>query len=500
VGTSVTAIVTLLDEVTFFSGPGESYDPVATVFGGLIWPVRGASEDGAWWQLSCTDDLGEVIPQCWVSADPEVTAPTGPLTEETTALPTDVEHVLILALFGVNMRSSPEVEAEIIEVLPLGGIAEVTGINEDGTWWRVRCLDGTIGNCWISADPAFSIPTTFTDFSLSGLAYSPVDEQLQLWVIQPDLLPAIKAENFRGTLSPDGKSALRCCVSRETLETLTLIDLDTGDEATLVESTGYIVQSPTWLSAEPGKVFFVSKATNALGQPSGPGLGYLTTVNTDGSGYEILDSENNTHSTPSLSPDGQIIAYNRGDDTIFGAAIFTPWFYRFDTGPEEFDYTVFGLTDIPELSFGEPAWSPDGTRLAWTIGGELTGDGNWKVGLAIFDLQAESVEIINPYIPTEAFPQTVTSFVGPAWNPTGEWITWEGFPAATLPGFWAIKADGTEQIYVENATTPIWSPDGNLLAFNITGTILIMEAGVWEIQHSGLPAGNIVIDWVSLVE
>ena len=70
------AVVIAADEATLYSGPGPSYAPVATVFGGLSYPVIGLSDDGAWWRLECYDDSNVRIPSCWVSADPTVTAPT----------------------------------------------------------------------------------------------------------------------------------------------------------------------------------------------------------------------------------------------------------------------------------------------------------------------------------------------------------------------------------------------------------------------------------------
>lgn len=66
------------DEATFYSGPGTSYEPVATVFGGQTYPVLGISDDGAWWRLLCFDDANEWIASCWVSADPTVTTPAMP--------------------------------------------------------------------------------------------------------------------------------------------------------------------------------------------------------------------------------------------------------------------------------------------------------------------------------------------------------------------------------------------------------------------------------------
>jgi hypothetical protein len=74
--TDVPAVVIAADEATFYSGPGTTYEPVATVAGGFNYPVIGASTDGQWWRLVCYDDANARIPSCWVSADPAISQPT----------------------------------------------------------------------------------------------------------------------------------------------------------------------------------------------------------------------------------------------------------------------------------------------------------------------------------------------------------------------------------------------------------------------------------------
>lgn len=76
--TEAVSVVINGDEATFYSGPGTSYAPVATVFGGQSYPVLGVSDDGAWWRLLCYDDANVWIASCWVSADPAVTTPAMP--------------------------------------------------------------------------------------------------------------------------------------------------------------------------------------------------------------------------------------------------------------------------------------------------------------------------------------------------------------------------------------------------------------------------------------
>ena len=62
----IEAVVIAADEAMLYSGPGTTYAPVATVFGGTSYPVIGLSDDGAWWRLECYDDSNARIPSCWV--------------------------------------------------------------------------------------------------------------------------------------------------------------------------------------------------------------------------------------------------------------------------------------------------------------------------------------------------------------------------------------------------------------------------------------------------
>jgi hypothetical protein len=76
--TDVVSVLINSDEATFYSGPGATFNPVATVFGGQTYPVIGVSLDSEWWRLRCYDDNNVLIPQCWVSADPAITTPAMP--------------------------------------------------------------------------------------------------------------------------------------------------------------------------------------------------------------------------------------------------------------------------------------------------------------------------------------------------------------------------------------------------------------------------------------
>ncbi|MGD9093672.1 MAG: SH3 domain-containing protein [Anaerolineales bacterium] len=496
--TDVKAVVTISDETTFYSGPGETYESVATVFGGLTWPVTGVSEDELWWQLTCSDKRGVVISECWVSADPSVTAPAEVSDATITVLATSVEHVKALAPAGLNLRAGPGLDHEVITLLPLGEVIGVTGVSEDGEWWRVLCPDNTLGECWLSADPALSEPITISQSSLAGLVYGDVNEP-QRWIVNTDgdtplLVDAESVQLARGPISPDGQYLLRGGLRGD--PNLYLVDIQTGESNQLTNTPDRFNFNPQWWPENPGTIIFLSRSFDNSTEPGGPGPANLATVKMDGSGYRILDEEHQSHTAmPSLSTDGQTIAYDHGGPTASEDGILTPWIYQLQGGRETFNFAAYGLQQIPDLSFGSPAWSPDGSYLAWVVGGDLSGSGQWEAGIANFDLDNQTVQILNPYAPASC--QFAWCFSAPVWSPDGMWLAWNGFPRDIPPGFWVMRPDGNDATYITDGGSPTWSPDGSLVAFNKLTGITVMEVGSWRPQSSGLPTGNMVIEWLN---
>lgn len=92
----------------------------------------------------------------------ELVAPFSLAVDNVPSLPatlaTDVEYVMALA--DVNIYARPGIDEPAIGSVAAGMIARVTGISEDGAWWRVICPDDTDSGCWVLADPALTQPTT----------------------------------------------------------------------------------------------------------------------------------------------------------------------------------------------------------------------------------------------------------------------------------------------------------------------------------------------------
>jgi hypothetical protein len=87
-----------------------------------------------------------------VPTEPHQNQPTPPSTAEAT----DVQFVM--AQQDVPIYGGPNDQFGIVGSIAAGQTAKVTGATSDGNWWRVICPDDSAGDCWVTADPAWTQP------------------------------------------------------------------------------------------------------------------------------------------------------------------------------------------------------------------------------------------------------------------------------------------------------------------------------------------------------
>jgi hypothetical protein len=226
-----------------------------------------------------------------------------------------------------------------------------------------------------------------------------------------------------------------------------LQDRSSGEERNLTQTPDRDEVSPRWWPAHPEIAFFLSGTGMGMENSENP-----TIVGLDGTGYQILDE---TRGGPfSLSPDGEAIAYGGFDQTGM--------IYHWDGTVEQFVPADYGLSVEKIL---QPAYSPDGRYLAWQASGDLKGDGIPAIGLAVFDLQTKTAQLLHVYQPQGG--GMVPHYI--AWSPDGSEIAFVTFgePPASgrVPNLWVLKADGSGETYVDAGVEPAWSPDGRSLAY-----------------------------------
>jgi Tol biopolymer transport system component len=123
---------------------------------------------------------------------------------------------------------------------------------------------------------------------------------------------------------------------------------------------------------------------------------------------------------------------------------------------ERFNIESVNPVDSMPFDFGtieerrQPAWHPDGTRLAYVE--------NFYIAHSTFD--ATEYQSFSPTLFDE----------DPTWSPDGAHLAWVGFPDSTGIGhIWKAEPDGANAVQLTSGPAddvqPAWSPDGSRIAF-----------------------------------
>jgi TolB protein len=172
----------------------------------------------------------------------------------------------------------------------------------------------------------------------------------------------------------------------------------------------------------------------------------LEVVHPDGSGRRQITQGGGDYYTPAISPDGRRIAAAKFDGNV-------PSIYVMDA-----DGTNFKKIGRSSGDYG-PAWSPDGSRIAFRstldIGGNAFG--------RIFLMNADGTglqQLTDDPTPSDAYSPYDDA---PRWSPDGTRILF------TRNGvLHVMNADGTGVTSLANADgagSPAWSPDGTRIAY-----------------------------------
>ena len=217
---------------------------------------------------------------------------------------------------------------------------------------------------------------------------------------------------------------------------------------------------PVW-SADGSKLAFV---TTQDGDPE------IATMQADGSGVIGLTPTGAPGLDPSWSPDGSKLAFTEVDDT--GARSI----YVIDADGGNLTRVLTSGPGDPSWApiVGTPAWSPDGTRIAFAAysGVPFTYD------IDIYTASPDGTDV-----------RRLAAGVNPAWSPDGARIAFTDEYGGSL---WLMNADGGDQHQLATPPggtyAPVWSPDGTQLAY--TGSVTGGADPTWQQELYAMPSGG----------
>jgi Tol biopolymer transport system component len=172
----------------------------------------------------------------------------------------------------------------------------------------------------------------------------------------------------------------------------------------------------------------------------------------------VIDTTSNFH--PAWSPDGTKIAFGSTRDS-------NPEIYVMDPNGSN----VVRLTNNAAED-GQPAWSPDGSKIAFVS----NRDGNAEIYVMNAANGSGLVNLTN----------NAGSDLAPAWSPDGAKIAFQSNRETDF-AVWVMNADGSNPARLTSPSPPSgapnWSPDGTRIAYEQDGDLWVMNVdGSRQIQ------------------
>lgn len=241
--------------------------------------------------------------------------------------------------------------------------------------------------------------------------------------------------------------------------TVTRVSADAAGTPANDQSDGFAVWSP-----DGSRIAFISGASNLVRGPGRGGL-FVKTLAT-GRVDRVVSF------TPELrgfdlagnlawSPDGTRIAFNteaskivpedtNGRDDVFVVSLTTGEVLRASVDSQ-------GRQTRSGVDSYHPDWSPDGSRLTF-VSDQLDpkDDDSWQ-SIYVKDLTTGAVQLFSP--------QGRYNASAPAWSPDGRQIAWQASGTGIMV---QDLGEGNVRVAVadRDAGTPVWSPDGTRIAYD----------------------------------